>query len=142
MFGFRRCTLPLSSFTDSSQFFLFTDKKVLFESTERLWKQKILKNDSLKLSVFISFPQNKYKHIRVKRSIFWGNFIYFLKIMNAESQAEAFQSDPILSQLTQTTAIRYSGCLYGQEAERRQNLLHSCNNGRLHIVSFTFSNLK
>uniref|UniRef100_A0AC35FNG0 PilZ domain-containing protein n=1 Tax=Panagrolaimus sp. PS1159 TaxID=55785 RepID=A0AC35FNG0_9BILA len=53
--------------------------------------------------------------------------------MNAENQAEAFQSDPILSQLTQSTAIRYSGCLYGQEAERRQNFIQSCNNGRLHI---------
>ena len=58
--------------------------------------------------------------------------------MYAENQAETFQNDPILSQLTQATPVRYSGCLYGQESERRQNFLQSCHNRRLPIVSSLF----
>ena len=55
--------------------------------------------------------------------------------MYAENQAETFQSDPIISQLTQPTAIRYSGCLYGQEDERRRYFLQACQSRKLSIVS-------
>uniref|UniRef100_A0A914CRY7 Uncharacterized protein n=2 Tax=Acrobeloides nanus TaxID=290746 RepID=A0A914CRY7_9BILA len=51
-----------------------------------------------------------------------------------EDQLDAFRKDPIMVQLAQNTAIHYSGCLHGKDAERRQTFLQNCANMKLPIA--------